>query len=247
MNKQEVIETFCTPISNPAYPRPPYYFKNREMMIIEYETDMEALKRVVPEPLKITKPTVKYEFMKFNEATGGFGPYQESGQIIPVEYNGVQGNYCHVMFVDSFEAIATGREIFGFQKVLGTPSLTTKRNHMLGELHYDGQLVARGTMAYKYDKLDNDKLLQGAKSPTYLIKKIPDVDGSAKVCQLVSCCVGDIEIVEGWSSPADLELFRHVRAKVADLPIRKIISGTYIKLNIVFTLSGTKVVYDYLA
>jgi acetoacetate decarboxylase len=247
MKKQEVINQFCTPISNPAYPRPPYSFKDREMMIIEYETDIGALKRVVPEPLKITKPVVKYEFMKFNEATGGFGSYCESGQVIPVEYNGVQGNYVHTMYVDSFEAVATGREIFGFQKVMGSPSLESKRNHMLGELHYDGCLVARGTMSYKYNQIKIDGLADAMKAPNYLIKKIPNVDGSPRICELISCQVEDIEVVEAWSSPARLELFHHVRAQVADLPIKKILSGSYFKLNIVFTLDGAKVVYDYLA
>jgi hypothetical protein len=47
---------FSMPLTSPAYPRGPYRFVNREFMIITYETDMDALREVVPEPLKVTEP-----------------------------------------------------------------------------------------------------------------------------------------------------------------------------------------------
>ena len=37
---------FAMPVHNPAYPRPPFRFINREYFIISYETDMDALRAV---------------------------------------------------------------------------------------------------------------------------------------------------------------------------------------------------------
>lgn len=49
MNKSDVIKNaFSMPITNPSYPRGPYRFINREYFIITYETDLDALKRIVP-------------------------------------------------------------------------------------------------------------------------------------------------------------------------------------------------------
>ena len=55
---------FAMPLTSPAFPPGPYRFFNREFLIITYRTDREALERVVPEPLEIDEPIVKFEFIK---------------------------------------------------------------------------------------------------------------------------------------------------------------------------------------
>jgi acetoacetate decarboxylase len=78
---------FAMPLTNPAFPAGPYRFVNREYFIIQYRTDLEALRRIVPEPLEITEQVVNYEFIRMPDSTG-FGDYTESGQVIPVSYRG---------------------------------------------------------------------------------------------------------------------------------------------------------------
>jgi acetoacetate decarboxylase len=72
------------PITNPAYPMGPYKFVDREFLIIAYRTDLECLRKVVPEPLEVTDPIVSYEFIRMPDSTG-FGDYTESGQVISVK------------------------------------------------------------------------------------------------------------------------------------------------------------------
>jgi acetoacetate decarboxylase len=43
---------FAMPLTNPAYPRGPYKFYDREFVVITYRTDPDALRAVVPEPLE---------------------------------------------------------------------------------------------------------------------------------------------------------------------------------------------------
>ena len=52
--KHETVRTtaFAMPLTNPAFPPGPYRFINREYFIIQYRTDPEALRRIVPEPLE---------------------------------------------------------------------------------------------------------------------------------------------------------------------------------------------------
>jgi hypothetical protein len=76
---------FAMPLTNPSYPPAPYRFYDREYVIITYRTDAAALEAVVPEPLEIVEPVVKYEFIRMPDSTG-FGDYTESGQVIPVRF-----------------------------------------------------------------------------------------------------------------------------------------------------------------
>ena len=100
---------------------------NREYLIISYRTDPEALRAVVPEPLQFTDPIVKYEFIRMPDSTG-FGNYTESGQVIPVTFNGVAGGYVHSMYLDDDAPIAGGREIWGFPKKLASnPNCAPKK------------------------------------------------------------------------------------------------------------------------
>ena len=65
MDARTVRETaFAMPLTSPAFPPGPYRFVDREYLIITYRTDPEALRRVVPEPLEIVEPVVKYEFIR---------------------------------------------------------------------------------------------------------------------------------------------------------------------------------------
>ena len=49
--KHETVRAnaFAMPLTNPAFPSGPYRFVNREYFIIQYRTDPEALRRIVPD------------------------------------------------------------------------------------------------------------------------------------------------------------------------------------------------------
>ena len=81
---------FAMPLTSPAYPIGPYRFRNREYLIITYRTDPHKLRELVPEPLQVREPLVKFEFIRMPDSTG-FGDYTESGQVIPVSFRGPQG------------------------------------------------------------------------------------------------------------------------------------------------------------
>src|SRR3981081_776304 len=55
---------FAMPLNNPSYPPGPYRFYDREYFVVEYLTDPTALRAVVPEPLEISDPIVKFEFIR---------------------------------------------------------------------------------------------------------------------------------------------------------------------------------------
>lgn len=244
MNIADVKKTaFSMPLGGPAYPRGPYRFINREFLTITYETDVDKLKAVVPEPLEVTDPLVKFEFIRMPNSSG-FGDYTESGQIIPVTFNGKKGSYSHSMYLNDEAPIAAGREIWGFPKKLANPSLHVLQETLVGQLHYGNCQVALGTMGYKFNELDSQEIYNSLMMPNYLLKIIPDVDGSPRICELVEYYLENVTVKGAWSGPAALHLIPHAMAPVTDLPIRRVISATHILTDL--TLPYGKVVWDYL-
>ena len=234
---------FAMPLTSPAYPVGPYKFYNREYLIITYRTDIDKLRAVVPEPLQVTDPIVKYEFIRMPDSTG-FGDYTESGQVIPVTFNGRKGGYTHCMFLDDHPPIAGGRELWGFPKKLGSPKLQVHTDTLIGELRYGPLLVAVGTMGYKHKEADLAATKASLETPNWLLKIIPHVDGSPRICEIVEYYLRDVTLKGAWTGPGQLELFHHALAPVAELPVLEVLSATHILADL--TLDLGKVVHDYL-
>jgi acetoacetate decarboxylase len=234
---------FAMPLTSPTYPPGPYRFVDREYLIITYRTDPDALRAVVPEPLQFGEPLVKYEFIRMPDSTG-FGNYTESGQVIPVTLAGKSGGYVHSMYLDDDAPIAGGREIWGFPKKLAQPSLTAAKDVLLGTLDYGPVRVSTGTMGYKHRALDVAKVKAAMMEPNFLLKVIPHVDCTPRICELVRYYLEDVTVKGAWEGPAALELFEHALAPVARLPVREVLSGVHILADL--TLGLGEVVHDYL-
>ncbi len=235
---------YAMPLTNPAFPRGPYRFFNREYFIITYRTDPDVLAAVVPEPLEVAEPVVKYEFIRMPDSTG-FGDYTETGQVIPVRFKGEEGVYVQSMYLDDEGPIAGGRELWGFPKKLASPKIVVESDVLVGTLHYGSVLCASATMGYKHRAVDHDAVLKSMKAPNFMLKIIPHVDGSPRVCELVRYCLEDITLKEAWSGPAALGLFPHALADVARLPVREVVSALHCKADL--TLGLGTVAFDYMA
>ena len=238
-------KAFAMPLTSPSYPKSEFKFINREFLVITYETDIDALREVVPEPLQVTDPIVKYEFIRMPDSSG-FGDYTESGQVIPVEFNGQRGSYVHSMYLDDLAPIVAGREIWGFPKKIASPSLSVDKDTLLGILKYGPVPVAIGTMTYKFKEEDINLLTQKmSNDANFLLKIIPHANGhDLSVCQLVRYYLKNVVVKGAWSGDAQLQLFQHALAPVAKLPVKRVMSGLHVVSDL--TLGFGEVVHDYL-
>jgi acetoacetate decarboxylase len=245
MNISDVKATaFAMPLTSPAFPRGPYQFRNREFLIITYRTSLDALRAVVPEPLEISEPLVKFEFIRMPDSSG-FGDYTESGQTIPVSFHGAQGSYVHAMYLNDQPATAGGRELWGFPKKSGSPQITVETDTLVGLLDYGKIRIATATMGFKYNVADHATVLAALAAPNFLLKIIPHVDGSARICELVRYYTTQVTLRGAWNGPGSLELHPHALAPVFDLPVLKVQSALHFVADL--TLGLGEVVYDYLA
>jgi acetoacetate decarboxylase len=243
MDLEEVRRQTTTPLGAPAYPAARYRFTGREYLNILYRTDAEAMRRVVPEPLTVGDPLVKFEVMRMPDVTG-LGSFTESGQVLQVEYEGESADYLHAMYVDSLASITSGREISAYPKKSGTPSLYVDSDTLVGTLDYGTLRVATATMGYKHAPMTDEDAIAEIGRPTFGLKMLPGYDRRPRILELVRSQITDITIRGAWRGPARLQLFEHVLAPLADLPVREIVSASHILTDL--TLGRASLVFDYL-
>jgi acetoacetate decarboxylase len=236
-------QAFAMPLTSPAYPPGPYRFYNREFLIITYRTDPQKLRELVPEPLEVEAPVVKFEFIRMPDSTG-FGDYTESGQVIPVTFKGRKGGYTHCMFLNDHPPIAGGRELWGFPKKLAKPTLQAEIDTLVGTLDYGSVRVATGTMGYKHREADLAAAKDLLAAPNFLLKVIPHVDGTPRICELVEYHLEDIYLKGAWTGPAGLTLGSHALAPLTELPVLEVLSASHLIADL--TLGLGRVVHDYL-
>lgn len=245
MNREEILNLASMPALGPSYPKGPYRFINREFFIISYESDAAAIRAAVPEPLEPNKDNlVSFEWINMPDSSG-FGAYTESGCVIPCTYKGEAVNFIVTMYLDDEAPIAAGREVWGFPKKYADPKLNVIKDTLTGTLHYADQLVAMGTMGYKHESHAGElEKTKAAIAKTQVnLKIIPGVDGKPEIAQLVAYNITDITVKGCWSGPARLHLIPHVNAPVADLPVKRVVSGTHIISDL--TLPYGRVLVDY--
>ena len=141
--------------------------------------------------------------------------------------------------------IAGGRELWGFPKKLAHPKLQTEVDTLVGTLDYGPVRVATGTMGYKHAAADLNAVKASLAAPNFLLKIIPHVDGTTRVCELVEYYLEDVVLKGAWKGPAALALTQHALAPVAELPVLEVKSAVHILADL--TLGLGKVVHDYLA
>jgi len=87
-----------------------------------------------PEPLQVTEPHLvsNTNSLQSHPDSTGFGDYTESGQVIPVSFQGAKGGYVHAMYLDD-EALSPVAASFGAsQKKLASPTVTVEKDTLLG-------------------------------------------------------------------------------------------------------------------
>lgn len=248
MKQEDVLKQLTTPIGAPAFPRGPFRFTNREYLNILYRSDLDALRAVVPEPLEIDDPLVRFEIMRMPD-TSGLGDYTECGQAIQVHFRGERGEYLHAMYLDNLPALASGREISAYPKVIGKPQLYVDSDTLVGTMDYGSLRVATATMGYKHRPMKLEEARREICVPTFMLKILwtyesPKPAGEPRICELLRTEITDITVKGAWTGPARLALSPHALAPMADFPVREIVGASHILTDL--TLARAKRCYDYL-
>jgi acetoacetate decarboxylase len=127
----------------------------------------------------------------------------------------------HAMYLDDNSPIAGGREIWGFPRKRAKPKIAHESETLVCTLHYGSVLCVSATMGYKHHELDPAPLLKSLAKPSFMIKIIPHVDCTPRICELERYYLEGVTLKGAWSGPAAIELFEHSMCDVARLPVHE--------------------------
>jgi acetoacetate decarboxylase len=224
------------PAHNPLSQRGPWYYRDTECVLVEFETDRDAVLDLLPSDLELFEPATAFMVMETNHWTT-LGPYSEVYNGILCTWQGELHAYVPGVYVTGENSQIVGREVWGFGK---------KRAHRIEvRRHSNAQIEA--TMDVLPGRTALTAVMRAEKNeppsavgtlPLICLRIVPDAEGGARpaLAQLVSVLftaqplVGSDGLAEVYSGPGHMQFDS---PSDAQLPIRKLISFKYAHFNAV--------------
>ena len=152
MDRNATLQLDSMPPGKPAFSKGPWHFGKRQYNIVVFESDPKAIAAQVPGSVRMAATKSSSRSSPCRTARISRDTPSPASSF-PACSATNRCNFVHEMYLDNVPAIILGREVWGFPKTEGNPSLEVKGNTSKGELVKDGALVARSTMEYKHKDL----------------------------------------------------------------------------------------------
>jgi acetoacetate decarboxylase len=218
------------PVHNAPSHAGPWFYRDTEMVMVEFATDEKAALAVLPSDLELAEPATAFMVIETNHWTT-LGPYSEVYVGILCTWKGDLYGYIPGVYVTGENSQLVGREVYGFGK---------KRAHRIELIkHDDGAIeaavdVKRGDGALRAVMRPHQNQPAEAVSglPLICLKVVPDAEGGGPpaLAQLVSVLfkanplVGSDGRAEVYTGPGELRL--DVASDV-QFPVRDPVKFTY--------------------
>ena len=196
------------PVTGEAVQKPPFYYRNMEMMFITYETDPEAALDWLPEALELDEPALATVIVAYY-GRSTFGPYNEAMLSIRARLDGRVVSYYPALFTDNEAPLIGGREIWGFAKKLARVEIKHESEVMMGIVERPvGNRLLTATMRNVTPVAVEDFAL----TPSVSLKMIPCATDSSKpaLAQLIGSELGLVPhmgsngVPDLWTGPGSV-------------------------------------------
>jgi acetoacetate decarboxylase len=115
-----------------------------------YETDIENVRRVVPEPMEPRTNIVITWVSEFELGTTQ-GAFKEAAIYVQVKHGGVEGDYEPFLYVNSHLPLTGGREIWGYQKKMADIGLYYEYEAVRGQVDRLGHQIIKALVVPEYE------------------------------------------------------------------------------------------------
>jgi len=222
------------PAHNALAHRPPYYYRDTEMVMLQFETDPDAVLALLPSELELMEPATAFMVMEQNHWTtiGGYGEVYLGVMCL---WNGEPHAYVPGVYVTGENSQILGREIWGFGKKRCSRFEIRKHDNGTVEAIMDIRPDDRALRATVSTQANADAGIL-APIPLICLKVIPDVEGGTApaLAQLTSVTfkaepfIGADGKAEIFTGPGSIEMA--VPSDV-NLPVRGIAGGVYARFT----------------
>lgn len=223
-----------TPAHSPLSHKGPWYYRNTEMVMVEFETDPDAILDILPSDLELYEPATAFMVIERNHWTT-IGPYSEVYLGLMCTWKGVLHAYVPGVYVTGENSQIVGREVWGFGK---------KRPHRIDLIKRDnGEVeavmeVRMGDRALRASMKPQANAAPDAlgEIPLIVLRIVPDAEGKdiPALAQLVSVTfkaapiMGSDGKAEIFTGPGELKLEDSSDVQV---PVKKIHRCAYARFD----------------
>jgi acetoacetate decarboxylase len=141
---------YTNPIVSHLYGKPPLVWRDMRVQLVVYETDIENVRRVIPEPLEPRTNRVITWVSEFELGTTQ-GAFKEAAIYVQVKHGDVEGDYEPFLYVSSHLPLTGGREIWGFQKKMADIGLFLEYEAVRGQVNRLGHQILKTLVVPEYE------------------------------------------------------------------------------------------------
>jgi acetoacetate decarboxylase len=237
-------DAFSTPLDAPLNGAPPGRFRDGEVLTVQYRSDPEAIRMLLPEPLQPTNDTVMVQVARWGDVAGLGRDTYEANVMVGARLGDLAGSYSPYFWVTSDRAMAGGREFHGQPKRIGSVRLEHRGDLVVGTVANNGIEIFTGTLPYKSAPSSFEELRRRVDLVTNInLKILHQIDGRTALRQLTARDLTDVVVHGCWTGPSTAEIRPNATSPLYRLPVLGFLEGFYWTTE--FSLVGGKVVHEY--
>jgi acetoacetate decarboxylase len=222
------------PAHSPISGKGPWYYRDTECMVFEFETDENWCLSVLPSDLELFEPATAFVVIERNHWTT-LGPYSEFYSGILCKWKGEIYAYVPAVYVTGENSQIVGREVYGFGK---------KRAHRIDLNRLDSGEIEAIMEVHPGDRSLHARIRTSVNEPASAIgtlpliclRFIPDAAGGPRpaLAQLISVLfaanpiIGSDGKAEVYSGPGWIKF---ETPSDAQMPVKKILGAKYAHFN----------------
>lgn len=233
------MPAFCT-----YFPMPPARYRNARFQYVYFRADRSAIDRVLPACFEPSDDGFCAAFGLTVPWSSNYGPFDESGLIVKCKYQGIDGYFSPVVFLNSRSSIPAGREIYGTPKVFAQLTVGMDERVMFTETRItDISLLSVRSTMHREARPDEMYRLQ----PSWRLKVVPRADGQGvDVMQIidVSRVTSDVVVHVCRSGDGVVQFNPAPIYDLSDFQPREYLGANYLEMD--FTEGYGEIVHDFL-
>lgn len=233
---------FTNPVVSDLYGKPPLVWKDMDIHLVVYETDIENIEKVIPEPLKARTNKVIVWQSHFDLGTTQ-GAFSETAVYVQVQYDRYCADYEPFLYVDSHLPLTGGREIWGCQKKMAEIEISHEMEAVRAQTNRLGHQIIKALVVPRYiAKMDE---VPWSPDGVFSLKYIPSAEENGEPLRQLVLTPGEFTATEGkfFGGPASITFERSEIDPTYLLEPKKIVGGFFGKGDLYLPFG--KIVCDY--
>jgi acetoacetate decarboxylase len=222
---------YTMPDAAPLYEEGPYYYTGFRKLSVFAKSDSHAIRKALPDCFEPIGDVIEVFIMDVPEVTG-IDPYQESGIVIPCSYEGEKGAHVTYEYVTADDALAIGREIWGYPKKISEISFEETNGNVIATMSRRSVELMR----FEFQPDSSVDFDAPQLHPRFQVKRFPRADGQGfDMDQIIRNDLKDSKITSERKGQAKLILKSSPQDPLGELAPMKIVGAQFTVGDFVLT------------